>query len=186
MMPAAASSPPRPAYRRKLHYVDKSVQRSLLLAMVALEAVLVAASTWFVYRHLSDLLDESLYRVHLVPAGPTLAALAQDGFGVLGLFALLNVFALLVAEAIWSRHENSVLHDFALLIGRTRNLDFCSDTATPRRHEVIALALAWRARERSRFATIRDEVRKLEAAVSAGASANDLRTSLQSLKKILP
>ena len=186
MMPAAASASPRRAYRRKLHYVDKSVQRSLLLALAALEAVLVAALTWLVYWRLGDLLDEGLYRVHLAAAAPTLAALAQEGFGVLGLFALLNVFALLVAEGIWSRHENSVLHDFALLIGRTRNLDFCSDTATPRRHEVLALALAWRARERTRLAAIRDHVARLEAAVSARACAQDMRILVERLSGDLP
>ena len=186
MIPSSASASSRRAYRRKLHYVDKSVQRSLLIAMVALEVVLVAASTWLVYWRLSDLLDESLYRVHLVPAGPTLAALAQEGFGVLGLFALLNVFALLVAEAIWSRHENSVLHDFVLLIGRTRNLDFRSDTATRRQHEVLALALAWRVRERARLAAIRDHVTRLEAAASANASAQEMRTLVQSLSQHLP
>jgi len=186
MMSASANVTPRTAYRRSLHYVDRSVQRSLLVAMVALEAVLVAASTWFVYWRLSDMLEEGLYRVHLAPAGPALTALAQEGYSVLGVFAVLNVLALLLAEGIWSRHENAVLRDFAARIGQTRALDFSGDAKSPRRHEVLELVVAWRAAERTRFAAIREQVGKLDAAVAAGVSARELRMSVERLNLLLP
>lgn len=186
MMSAPANATSRPAYRRRLHYVDRSVQRSLLIAMVVLEAVPVAASIWLVYWRLSGLIEESLYRVHLTSAGPALPILAHEGFSVLGLFAALNVLALLVAEGIWSRHENLVLHDFAALIGKTHKLDCPSAIDGRRQHEVLTLVLAWRARERTRLATIRDQVAKLEAAIAAGESVQNLRDSAHSLNRLLP
>ena len=115
----AADAPARPAYRRRLHYVDRSVQRSLLIAMVALEVTLVVASTWLAYWHLNDLIEESLYRVHLTQSGPTLARLAEEGFAILGLFVVVNLIGLMIAERIWSHHENLVLQHFARLIGKT-------------------------------------------------------------------
>lgn len=185
MMSSADSAPSRHAYRRRLHYVDRSVQRSLLVAMVAIEVALVTASTWLAHWHLNDLIEESLYRVHYAKTGPTLMRLAEEGFAVLGLFAVVNVIALMLAEGIWSYHENLVLQDFTRLIGKTRELDFSSDAETRRQHEVLALTLAWRARERTRFAAIRDQVAKLEAAVSAEGSPQDMRNSLENLNRLL-
>ncbi len=153
--------------------------------MVALEAALVVALTWLAYWRLIHLIDESMYRMQIAQTGPTLMRLAEEGFAVLGLFAVVNVIALAVAAGIWSYHENIVLQDFTRLIGKTRELDFSSDAETRRQHEVLALALAWRARERTRFAAIHDQVAKLEAAVAAEGSRQHTRTSLESLNKLL-
>lgn len=185
MIPVAASTSSRPAYRRQINYVDKSIQRSLLIALVVLEVVLVCASTWVTYWHLNDLLEQSLYRVHLVQTGPILTRLVTEGFAVLGVFALVNLTALMVAQRIWSRHENLVLKDFTKLIAKTRKLDFSSDPASHPQTEVLALAMAWRAQERTRFTAIRNQVAKLEASVSAGKSPQTLLLAVEDLNKLL-
>jgi len=162
------------------------VQRALLLAMVALEVVLVAASTWLVHWRLVGVIEESMYRMSLSQTGPTLTRLAQEGFAVLGLFIVVNLIALTMVAAIWSYRENRVLQVLVALIVKTRELDFSGDAETPRRHEVLELAAAWRALERARFAAIREQVGRLDAAVSADVSAHDLRTSVECLNKLLP
>lgn len=185
MTAPVASATPRPAYRRRLHYVDSSVQRSLLIAMVALEVSLVAASIGFTYWRLSQLIDENMYRMHVVQTGPTWVLFAEEGLWVLGLFAAINILALMVAAKIWSHHENLVLRDFTRLIGKSRELDFSGDANTPRQHEVLALAVAWRAQERIRFAAIRDQVSKLEAAMSARESPQGMQIALERLNELL-
>ena len=124
MKSPVARSPDRPAYRRRVHYVDSTIQRSLLLAMVVLEVTLVAASTWLVHWRLMQLIEESMYRMQVAQTGPTLMRFAEEGFAVFGLFALVNVIALAVAAGIWSYHENRVLQAFTRLIGKTRGLIF--------------------------------------------------------------
>lgn len=173
------------AYRRRMHYVDRSVQRSLLVAMVALEVILVVASTWQLHWHLNELIEESLYRVHLADAGPALTQLMAEAFGVLSVFVAVNVVALLLAEGIWRRHENLVLRDFTALIDKTRELDFSGDNETHKRHEVLEKALAWRAGERARFVAIREHVAKLEAIVATGKNPQDVRSALQDLSTLL-
>lgn len=184
MSSAAAKMPP--AYRRRLLYVDSSVQRSLLLAMVALEVILVAAAIGFAYWRLIELIDASMYRMNFAQTGSSLAQFAQEGFWVLGLFAVINVFALMIASGIWSHHENLVLKDFANLIEKSRALDFCSDADALPQHEVLALALAWRARERARFTAIRDQLTQLEAALSQNLPHGNLRALTDDLNKLLP
>lgn len=181
----ATPSPARPAYRRRVHYVDSTIQRSLLLAMVVLEVTLVAASTWLAHWRLIELIDQSMYRMQVAQTGPSLMRFAGEGFAVFGLFALVNVIALAVAAGIWSYHENRVLQAFTKLIGKTRELDFSSDAETDQRREVLALAVAWRARERNRFTAIRQQVAKLEADVLANESPQDMRVALQNLNKLL-
>lgn len=183
MSSPAASAPSRPASRRRVHYVDSSIQRPLLIAIVALELGLVAACSWLAHRRMIHVIEESMYRMNVAQIEPILTRLAQEGFAVLGSFALVNVIALMLAVGIWSYRQDLVMQDFTRLIGKTRALDFSSDAETQRQHEVLALAAVWRARERTRFAAIRDQVVRLEAAVSAKASTEDLRTSVQSLRK---
>ena len=181
----AASTPSRPAYRRRLYFVDRSIQLSLLVAIVMLEVILVAASIWLVYWQLNQVIEENLYRVHLVQGGSLFAQLAEKGLGVLGLFAVVNIIALLVAERIWSHHESHVLRNFTELITKTWELDFSNDPEPRRQVEVLVLARTWRARERLRFAAIREQVGKLEAAALAGEPEQDMRDAMESLKKLL-
>ncbi len=168
-----------------MHYVDRSVQRSLLVAMVALEVVLVAAATWQLHWHLNELIEESLYRVHLADAGPTLVQLTTEAAGVLSMFIAVNVVALLLAEGIWSRHENLVLRKFTALIDKTRRLDFSRDTEPLRRHEVIAAVLAWREAERARLSAIRERVGKLDAAVSGDYDPQGMREALAGVTALM-
>lgn len=173
------------AHRRRTHYVDRSVQRALLVTMVTLEVVLVAAATWQLHRHLNELIEESLFRVHLADAGPMLIELIPEALGVLGVFVAINAIALLIAEAIWSRHANRVVREFATLIDKTRRLDFTGDGETHPQHEVLDKTLAWRARERARFAAIREQVASLETAATAGNNPQSTATALHDLRGLL-
>ncbi len=183
MIPLSGRDPA--ARRRRMHYLDHSVQRSLLVAMVALEVVLVAAATWQLHWHLNELIEENLYRVHLADAGTTLAQLVPEAFGVLGVFAAVNVIALVIAEGIWSRHSNQVVREFSVLIDKTRRLDFAGDDEVRRPHEVLDNALAWRAGARARFVAIRGHIATLEAAAAAAKDRQGLETALQDLRRLL-
>lgn len=154
--------------------------------MVALEVALVAASIWLAHWRLIFAIDESMYRMSLTRTGPIFMRLAQEGFAVLGLFMVINLIALMVAAKIWSHREDLVLRDFAKLIGKTRELDFSGDADTLRQHEVLALAAAWRSRERARFAVIREHAGKLEAAATGKESPQAMRSALESLNALFP
>lgn len=185
-MTSPASDARRPAaYRRRLHYVDSSVQRSLMLAMVALEVFLVAASIWLAHWQLIQLIDQSMYRMNVAQSGPTLARFAEKGFMVLGMFAVVNVLALMVAAKIWSQHENLVLQDFTRLTAKTRELDFSGDPQTRRQHQVLLLAARWRARERARFAAVRELVADLDAASRSGESLREMRAAITRIDNLL-
>ncbi len=175
----------RPTYRRKRHYVDRSIQQSLLVAMVALEVALAAACIWLAHWRLVQLIEDSMYRMHAAQSAPTLLRLAQEAFPVLALFVVFNLIALTLVAGLWSARENLVLRDFMALIAKTQALDFSSDPAPQRPHEVLALAASWRARERTRSAAIRDELAQLEATAAANASAQTLRDALERLNKHL-
>jgi len=153
--------------------------------MVVLEVALVAASTWLAYWHLNDMIEESLYRVHLEENGLTLKRLMEEALAVLGLFTVVNVIALMLAAAIWSRHENHVLQDLSRLIAKTRALDFSSDAQSRQQPGVLALAAAWRDRERARFTAIREQVMKLEIAGPSEDDLQQMRNTVENLHRIL-
>lgn len=186
MIPSPTDSSRQAAYRRRTLYVDSAVQRSLLVAMVAMEIVLVAAAIGFAYWRLSQLIDANMYRMSFSPGGPSLMAqFSKEGFWVLGAFAVINMIALMIAAKIWTRHERRTLQDLAGLIDKTSALDFSGDDEARRQREVLALAAAWRAQERSRFTAIRDQVTKLEASLSSSASDQELLMALEKINGLL-
>lgn len=184
MTSPATPTPRRCAYRRRLLYVDGSLQRSLLLTMVVLEVALVATSIWLAHWRLVHFIDTSMYRMHAAQEGLTLMRLAREGFPVLVLFVAVNLVLLTLAAGLWSKRENGVLQNFVELIEKTRKLDFSSDPEAPRQHEVLTLAVAWRARERARFAVLREQLTNLDAAASTGEQLQDMRTAVTRLKPL--
>ena len=169
---------------RRIHYVDARIQQWLLLALVALEAVLTGATVVLVGWRLSAVIEENLYRVHLAEAGRLLDQLIPAALNMFGVFVVVNVIALLVADVIWRYYVGSVVRDFMTLIGKTGKLDFSSDSDAAR-HEVLALAAAWRARERERLAAVRVQVGRLQSGVSAGRAAQSMRDALDKLDELL-
>lgn len=179
--PPAASA----CHQRKIHYVDAALQKWLLVALVMLETGLVGASVWLLRRHLNAVIEDNLYRMHVAAAAPMMTQLMHEAFLVLGLFVIVNVIALLVAHGIWHRYVYSVLRDFMALVGKTARLDFSPDPDSDRRHEVLALAGTWRARERARLAAIREHLTRLDAGVSGGSPPQSVRNTLDGLNELL-
>jgi hypothetical protein len=175
----------RTAYRRRLRYVDSSVQKSLILAMVAFEIILVAVASGFLYWRLSGLIEEQLYRVHLVQTSSILKQVANDGLVVLAVFALINVLTLLAIVKIWSHQENRILQDFITLIRKTQALDFSPDVAIHPRHEVLALAMVWRMRERERLSEFREIAANLESDLFDQAACDSWNAKIDRLREIL-
>ena len=173
------------AHRRSQRYVDQSVQLSLVIVMVGLELILVSVSIWVAYQRLADLIDSSMYRMILSPDGLTLMRLSQEAFPVMGGFVALNLLGLSAAVAIWEQRRKRVLRDLVMLTEKTRALDFSVDATPVQEHEVLALALAWRARERSRFIALREQVQKIEAALTAKAGAAELQSLVCSARELL-
>lgn len=173
------------AHRRRLLYVDSSIQRSLLLAVMVLEVALVATSIWLAHWRLGHFIDNSMYRMQAAQEGLTLMRLAQEGFPVLVLFVVVNLLALTLVAGLWSARENLVLRDFTKLMEKTLELDFSADPEPRRQHQVLKLATAWRALERARFAALREQLANLEDAEPSDPSGPDLRAALARLNQLL-
>lgn len=179
------SSPHPVVHRRRIHYVDHVLQKWLVLALVALEIGLVAAMVWAMNLRLGQAIDENLYRVHLARATPILQQLWQEAALLLGIFIVANLIALFVADRIWSRFVDALLRDFMALVGKTGRLDFTPDPDLAGRHDALDLALRQRAQQRHRFAEIRDQLARLESLAAADGSAQEVRTAVDNLDRLL-
>lgn len=170
---------------RRIHYVDERIQKWLLVALVVLEVILAGAAVVVLDWRLSGVIERNLYRVHLAEAEPLLGQLTLAAVYVLVAFVAVNVVAVLAADAIWRYYVNSVVHDFMVMIGKTGELDFSPDPEATR-HEVLALAAAWRVRERARLVAIRVQVGRLDAGVSAISDPWRMHDALNRLDELLP
>lgn len=175
--------------RRKIHYVDHTIQKWLLIALVALEVLLVCAALWGLYRELSSVIEQNIYRIHYTDNQRIFPLLLKNSVYVLGAMLAANAAALLIADRIWAYYVNAILHAFSSLMARTGKLDFMDDAdSSARQHETVERALAWRKAERIRCRKIREKIGGMES----GADFTDpqerekAKASLAGLLQILP
>lgn len=173
------------AHRRHIHYVDKTLQKWLLVALVGLEAGLVAGMVWMLHWRLGQVIENNLFRVHLAEDQSLFFGLMREAPLILSVFLIANVLALLLADGIWRRQVNSLLRSFMSLVGKSGRLDFSADAQPNGRHRLLELAQDQRARERSRLASIREHLAQLDAELSGAGDPRRLRESLDSLNRLL-
>lgn len=176
----------RASYRRKIHYVDETLQKLFLLGLILLEVSLAAGLTWLMWQHLNQIVDDRLYQVHLAQAKPMLTELAQEAILLLGIFFAVNLLALLLIDWAWRHHVNAILRDFMQLVGKTGALDFTSDPVMAKQHQVLDLAKAQRDQDRQRLSAFRSRLNALVASHRVSEFSAPLADQLQTLQHLLP
>ncbi len=172
--------------RRKIHYVDETLQKFFLTGLVLLEAGLAAGLTWLMWQHLNQVVDDNLYRVHLADAPPILLQLAQQALVLLGIFFAVNVVALVLVDLVWRAYVNTILRHFMQLMGKTAALDFTPDAPNPQRHLVLDLAESQRDKERQRLTEIRTRLSLLPRAPLVPENAHYVADAVHAAKRLLP
>ena len=173
--------------QRKTRYVDETLQKWLLVGLVALEAGLVGGLAWLMRWQLNQTIEQNLYRVHQADAGSLLGQLLHQAVPLVGLFLLANALALVLVHLVWRRYLHAMLRRFMTLIGKTRRLDFSLDPSKTRyRYGLLTLTEAQRTKERHRLVSIREQMDRLEAEVSAGIDLQRIRNALDAVGELLP
>jgi hypothetical protein len=181
-------TPGAAAQRRRIRYVDKFLQRRLLAALVVVEIALVAGAIWLMHGRLSALINDNLYRAHLANTGPLTGQLLNEALPLIVAFVVINLVALLIVDGIWHRHFKALLQDFTGLMDKTKALDFSPDPGAMAPHEVVALTLKHRERERIRLASLRVQVNALAAELpplAENRSPQRTQDALLELQKLL-
>lgn len=151
---------PRP-YRRHIVLVDHVLQRSLLVALVIMEVVVVAVAIWVLYRSLGTIVDANIYRIHFSGKVDVVALLMGEVLRVLLGMLAVNVVALVVADRIWALYVNRILRNLDRLVGDSAQLNFCEQEPTAFQHAVLVDATAWRQRVAGELAALRAHIRDL-------------------------
>lgn len=147
--------------RRQIYYVDHLLQKWLLIALVLLESVLTAAAIWGLYRELSSIIDDNLYRVHFSDDENMLYPFFIDGAKILIGTGLVNLIALIVADRIWAYYVRGILHGLDRVMQAAQRLDLLPRKGVRRTHAVLDQALRWQRAEALRLKRIRYSVRHL-------------------------
>lgn len=169
-------------HQRRIHYIDETTQKWLLLGLVLLEVILVLGLSLIMYRQLNQTIEQNLYRIHLAEAAPLIDQLLRTAMPLVGIFLVANVIALLVGYLIWRQYLNAILRQFLELVGKTANLDFTEDIQHASvRYELLFLTEALRSKERQRLTELRGQVDKLEARGSGAHSTGQLLSTIEAL-----
>lgn len=168
--------------QRHIHYLDLSIQKWLLVALVAMEVALTVIATWMLYKALGEAIDQDLYRIHLADKLSVFGYLLREGMKMLGVILLVNVAALILADRVWAYGVNRILRSLTALIDAALQLDFSAKAHIPCNHAVLVQALAWRNAERVRIEGIRHDISTLP---DLPATTKEREEVADRLKKIL-
>jgi len=172
-------------HQRRIHYVDESIQKGLLVGLVLLEMALAAGLAWLMYRHLSAVVEDNLYIIHMAEAKPLATELLHAALKLFGLFVLVNVVALVAVDVLWRRYVDGILSDFGGLMRKTAQLDFSADAPLQRRHQLLDLAEQQRSQDRARLTAVHAASQRLIEAQQAGDGAA-VQQALKALDEAIP
>jgi len=174
--------------KRRIIYVDDKVQKGLLLALLALEILLVIGTLWVLYLQLGKVVDDNLYRVHVSNKPLIYSLLLKTPLIGLSGMVVINIVMLWVAGRVWIRRVSSIVKPFMELMSKVEALDFSEDAAVHAPHKVVDLALAWRHTKRQRLLRLRAEIAKLDELgdLSGAEAQRRARAVLEEIRKLLP
>lgn len=155
--------------RRRIRLVDDVLQKWMLVALVVMEAVVVALAIWALYRALGAIVDANMYRIHFADGDSMWPQLVSEGMRVLGGMLLINVAALIIADRIWAYYVYGILRHLGRLMDATGNLDFSDHHPIFFHHAVLDQAFSWRRMEAAHLGSVRARVGLLPAQLPAPA-----------------
>lgn len=183
------SSTPAQPHQRSIKYIDQALQKWFLLALVALEVLILTGAGAVLYFRLDAAVEEGLYRVHLAGQPSMLTVLLKESLQiVVGLIAI-NLIALFVADRIWARHVRGILVALRKILHSVRDLDLREETMTEisPSHEVLIVGLEWHRTERERHQALCKSLAALEhMAKQSGTSDDAFRAGLLAFCHELP
>lgn len=175
--------------KRRIYYVDESVQKGLLTSLLTIEAFLIIGTLVMLYMQMGNVVEDSLYRVHLSDnrADIYMQLLKIALNGMISMVAI-NLLILWIASWVWGRHVKSIIKPFRELLGKVEALDFSEDTVVHIPHKVVDLALTWRYTKRQRLLKLRAEIAKLDELgdLSSAGARRHARASLEAIRELLP
>lgn len=166
---------------RHIKYLDQSIQKWLLISMVAMEAILGIVALWLLYNAFGEAIDQNLYRVHQSDEVSVFAQLLAQGMKVLGYILLVNFAALFIADRIWAVYVNSILRSLVELMTASRKLDLSEKQDIHCNHDVLAQAIAWRRSEFDRACQLRELIRDLPSVLPAADERAAIKAKLNKI-----
>lgn len=160
----AKSSTSAQPHQRNIQYIDQALQKWFLVALVALEVLILAGAGAILYFRLDAVVEDGLYRVHLAGQPSMFSVLLKESLQiVVGLIAI-NLIALFVADRIWARHVRGILGALRNILHSVRELDLREEAVTKisPNHEVLMVGLEWHRTERERHLALRKSLATLE------------------------
>jgi hypothetical protein len=170
---------------RRRHFVDRSVQGSLIAGLILIEVVLFAAAMWFVYQEMQSAIDQQLYRVHQVTTHSS-PVLLHALYQTVPWIVLVNLLVLVTIDRVWGRYINIIIGKLRRSAQKVAALDLRSQRYDTE-HEVLRQAGLWIESERSRCQQIRRLVQALPDKPNAldAAARQQLREQLQQIRQQL-
>jgi len=174
-------------HRRRIIYIDGTLQGGLITALILLESVMVIAAFFYLRYQYSNLLDLYLYSIHFGTVEDLLLKLLNELVIIIVMMSAINVAALLIANALWGRHLNRIIACFRKGLKTIQSLDLSPKTEIQiPRHDVLDQLELWRDAETKRFRKLIAALSRFESFGTDSKSKDDRLKEVQNALAQLP
>lgn len=151
--------------QRRIRYLDRNIQKWLLIGLVTMEVALVSIAMWVLYKTSVNIIDEAIYHVHFAGHSSIFGHLLNEGIKMLGVVFLVNLIALVLADRIWAYQVNHIIRNLMSLMNDSLKLDFSEKDSVQCNHTVLVHATSWRQTESARIEKLRHDIQALPASL---------------------
>lgn len=167
---------------RHIHYLDHSIQKWLLIALITMEVMIVVIAMWALHGYLNDVIEQEMYHIHFSGHQSVFSHLFNEGIKILGVVLLVNLAAVVLVDRIWAYWVNGILDSLMTLMDASVKLDFTKKNHIPCNHTVLVHAVTWRNAELVRIEGLRQDIHRLPFELPTAAKEHEEITAC--LKKI--
>tara|TARA_R110001583_G_scaffold69544_2_gene197108 strand:+ start:28859 stop:29404 length:546 start_codon:yes stop_codon:yes gene_type:complete len=167
--------------RRKIKYVDRNIQGSLMVLLITLEVIMILVALIYIYTSFNQIFEDSIYQIHKSNQEPFYQQFLIVIFWVVIIMSVINFIALIIANAFWLKHINKILTFLTKTMSAIKNLSlkFPSVENVPQ-HDLTKQLILWQNNEIERAKT----TNKLISALPQTIDELDEKSLTESLSKL--
>ena len=175
-------------WQRKTQLIDLKLQLPLIIAVVALEVVILGGATFYLYLQFEQIFSDSAIATD-VPQPSLLSMFLKELGTVMLTMSITNTVLLLLIHKLWLLRIQRVLQQMSVRLRRIEMLDLSplADVVDERSHPVLGLLDTWRLAECQRQEQLQQTLSGLPESFSRFAEADKqkLLSQLRRCQKIL-
>ena len=159
-------------YKRRIQYIDPTIQRKVIIGLIVFELILVGAGLVYLYHAFNEIIEHRLYSIH--PAKTSDASLLTKEILITsGVIFMINVPFILLVVSLWADNLRNILRPYSRAMANLALLDFRKSSYSETDHPLVHAIHQLFRKGRGRHLKIREQIKSLDHSFSNIEKSDD-------------